>query len=198
MRINVSLETKDEIVKTRRRRCSGKCLPARVVAVASATILVFQTICKTNATPSFLRRSDATDKRNLARTIYIMSPSTRITCEELYTRTYIIIGVVYLLIAGASTVNRDVDFDYCMSVLGALAYVFVEGAYHMREIARVFQLRPEGRRWSHPDFVYHFIKAMAGSYFFSAIFGLTELMSAVQILGRLLALAGRSIFVPPS
>jgi len=197
MRINGSLETKDEIVKTRRRRCSGKCLPARVVAVASATILVFQTICKTNATPSF-SETTGRDKRNLARTIYIMSPSTKITCEELYTRTYIIIGVVYLLIAGASTVNRDVDFDYCMSVLGVLAYVFVEGAYHMREVARIFQLRPERRRWSHPDFVYHFIKAMAGSYFFGAMFGLTELMSAVQILGRLLALAGRSIFVPPS
>lgn len=78
-----------------------------------------------------------------------MSPSTTISCEELYTRTYIIIGVVYLLIISATTVNRNVDFDYRVSVLGAFTYVFVEGAFHMREIVRVYQLRPEGRRWSH-------------------------------------------------
>ncbi|KEQ69656.1 hypothetical protein M436DRAFT_55384 [Aureobasidium namibiae CBS 147.97] len=127
-----------------------------------------------------------------------MSPSTDISREELHTRTYIILGVVYLFVAGATTVNRNIDFDYRMSSLGAFTYVFAEGAYHMRETARIYQLRPEGRRWSHPDFVYHSIKAISGSYFFGAIFGFTELMSAVQVVGEMFAIVGRSIFVPPS
>lgn len=127
-----------------------------------------------------------------------MSPSTQIACEELQTRTYIIIGIVYLFIAGTTTVDRNVNFRYRMFFLGAFAYVFVEGVYHMREIAKIYQLRPEGRMWSNPDVVYHSLKAISGIYFFGAIFGLTEIMSAIQIMGRMFALAGRSIFVPPS
>lgn len=127
-----------------------------------------------------------------------MSPSSGVSREELHTRTHILIGVVYLFTAGATTVNRNVDFDYRKASLGALTYVFAEGAYHVRETVSIYQLRPEGRRWSHPDMIYHSIKAISGFCFFGAIFGFTELMSAVQVVGGMFALAGRSIFVPPS
>ena len=127
-----------------------------------------------------------------------MPPSAKSPREEMHTRTYTIIGIVYLLIANTTTVNRDADLNYRMFVLGASSYVFAEGAYHMRETARLYQLRPEGRVWSHPDFIYHSIKAISGTFFFGMIFGLTELMSAMQIFYELFALAGRLIFSPPS
>jgi hypothetical protein len=116
-----------------------------------------------------------------------MEPSARSQYDAVNLKTLAILGGLYCFTASAITINENVEADYRTFILGALAYIFVEGAHHIREATRIYQSRPDGLRLSHPDFIYHFMKAYAGPLFFGGIFGATELMSLTKSICHALA-----------
>jgi hypothetical protein len=108
-------------------------------------------------------------------------------------RTLGLLTIIYAMSTITLRPDLDEKFNYGLAGLGAVSFVFVEGASLIRGAQRSYE-RPrdeEGYRADY-EFVTHTMKALAGVLFFGAAFGDVQVARMVPVIYGVGALLDRS------
>jgi hypothetical protein len=98
-------------------------------------------------------------------------------------RTFALMAVIYAIPTSTLTLNPDDKFNYGLASLGAVSYVFVEGADLIREAQRSYTLpRDEEGYRVNLEFVPYTTKALSGILLFGIAFGSVEVARKLPIL----------------
>jgi hypothetical protein len=108
-------------------------------------------------------------------------------------RTFGLMAIIYAIPAIILRLDVGDQFNYAMAGLGAVSYVFVEGASQVRRAQRSYELpRNEKGYRADWDFVTCPMKALAGFLYFGAAFGDVQVARMVPVHFGLSALLSRS------
>jgi hypothetical protein len=110
-------------------------------------------------------------------------PSQKPFLKSINWRTFATMALVYAIPTSTLSLNPNEKFNYGLAGLGAVSYVFVEGADLIREAQRSYTLpRDEDGYRVNLEFVPYTTKALSGILLFGIAFGSVEVARKVPIL----------------
>jgi hypothetical protein len=87
-------------------------------------------------------------------------------------RTFGLMAIIYAILTIILRLDAHDKFNYGLAGLGAVSYVFVEGASLIRMAQRSYELPRDDKGYrADYEFVVHAMKALAGLLYFGAAFG---------------------------
>jgi hypothetical protein len=105
-------------------------------------------------------------------------------------RTLLIMMTLYLFMASRTTLDHHIDFQYKFCALGLIAYMAIEGGFHIHALVKLHQ---DLRTWGNATFLICISMLLSRCIFFGGMFGAPQFIQLSQRLFESIASTARSI-----